>query len=316
MDESQEQRELEQQEHEQKSGLRPSQWGVIALVLALTSGAILYRALFHEHLGHTAAIFLGIPAVLAIILALTPKAKTLIGGVMKGITLFLLIVAPLLGEGYICILIASPLFYLVGMFVALGAEAFRNRRKATVSCVALVLLPMCLEGVVPELTWNREQSVEVTRVVAAPADAVEATLAKSPRVLHAKMPAFVPYGAPIPLDAWGEGLSVGANRTIHFAGAEGDPPGNLVMRVAERQPGYARFETVSDGSKLAQWVLWESSEVWWSPVDADHARITWRIHFARQLDPAWYFTPWERAAVRESANFLIAVNATPESAAK
>lgn len=140
-------------------------------------------------------------------------------------------------------------------------------------------------------------------------------LAKSPRVLHAKMPAFVPPGAPIPLDAWGEGLTPGSMRMIRFAGAEGDPPGNLVMRVTERRPGYVRFETVSDRSKLAQWVGWESSEVHWAAIDAKHTRVIWTIHFARQLDPAWYFTPWERAAVRESAKFLIAVNATPESVA-
>jgi hypothetical protein len=98
-------------------------------------------------------------------------------------------------------------------------------------------------------------------------------------------------------------------RTIHFSGAEGDPEGDLVMRVTEREPGFARFETVSDSSKLTQWVRWEASDVQWRAVDTTHTQVMWRIEFARELDPAWYFTPWERLAVREAAGYLIGANA-------
>jgi hypothetical protein len=83
------------------------------------------------------------------------------------------------------------------------------------------------------------------------------------------------------------------------------------MRVAEHQKGYVRFETVSDGSKLTQWVRWTSGEVDWKAIDAQHTSVTWTIHFNRQLDPAWYFAPWERAAVHEAARYLILANATP-----
>jgi hypothetical protein len=100
-------------------------------------------------------------------------------------------------------------------------------------------------------------------------------------------------------------------RVIHFAGAEGDPPGDLVMRVTDSRRGYVRFATVSDGSKLTQWLLWKSSEVRWSAIDRDHTEVTWTIEFDRQLDPAWYFTPWERYAVGKAAAFLIEANATP-----
>jgi len=101
-------------------------------------------------------MFVGIPAVLALLLALTPKAKTVTGGIMKGMTLALLIIAPLLGEGFLCIMFALPLFYAVGIVVGRVVDWQRERRKATLSCVAPVLLPLCLEGVIPELTVNRQ----------------------------------------------------------------------------------------------------------------------------------------------------------------
>jgi hypothetical protein len=296
--------------NEQSRRIEPAQWAMIALIVAFAGGALLYRLLLHEHLGQSAAMFLGIPAVLAMLLALAPKARTVTGGILKGITLALLVIAPLLGEGYLCILVASPLFYLVGIAIGLTVDWLRKRRIATLSCIALALLPMCLEGVIPELTWNRAQSVEVSDVLSASADAVERTLTESPRV-NTPLPTYLRIGFPRPLEAHGDGLSNGAIRTIHFAGAEGDPPGDLVMRVAERRPGYARFETVSDGSKLTQWVRWDNSEVEWKAIDKEHTLVTWRVHFERQLDPAWYFVPWERVAVHEVARYLIEANATP-----
>jgi hypothetical protein len=296
--------------NEQNRKIEPAQWSVVAIIVAFAAGAFLYKLLMHERLGHSAAMFLGIPVVLAILLALAPRAKTVTGGILKGITLALLVVAPLLGEGYLCILFASPLFYIVGIVVGLAMDSQRRRRNATLSCVVLFLLPMCFEGVVPQLAFNRAQSVEVRSVVAAPASEIEHALTHGPNV-SIPLPMALRIGFPKPLGASGEGLAVGDRRTVHFAGAEGDPPGDLVMRVTGRHPGYARFETVSDHSKLTQWVQWTSSEVEWTAVDEGHTTVTWRIDFMRQLDPAWYFTPWERAAVKEAAAYLIDANATP-----
>ena len=296
------------EQEEQRREITPAQWYVVALVVAFTAGALLYKVLRHERLGHSAAMFLGIPAVLAILLALGPKARTATGGILKGITLALLVIAPLLGEGYLCILVASPLFYLVGIIVGLLVDWDRKKRGVSVSCAVLMLLPMCLEGVTPRLTFPRRQSVQVRKVIAASADQVEGRLAESPD-LGAPLPSALRIGFPRPLSARGEGLAPGDTRTIHFAGAEGDPPGDLVMRVAERRPGYARFDTVEDTSKVSQWVAWTSSEVSWKPIDEHHTEITWKVNFERQLDPAWYFNPWERAVVRQAAAYLIHANA-------
>lgn len=289
-----------------------AQWTLVALIVAFTIGGVLYSLLMHHGLGHSAAMFLGIPAVLAILLALTPKAKTVTGGILKGITLALLIVAPLLGEGYLCILVASPLFYAVGIIVGIVVDKTRRDRSVTLSCVALVLLPLSLEGIIPALSFNRSQTVEVSRVVAASADTVEHQLALSPDITT-RLPRTLCIGFPRPLKASGGGLEIGAMRTIHFAGAEGDPPGDLTMRVVASQQGYVRFETVSDTSKLTQWIAWTSSEVQWKQIDGAHSLITWRVHFERQLDPAWYFAPLERAAVHEAAKYLIAANAMPHA---
>jgi hypothetical protein len=302
-------------EVQNKREFLPSRWQTISLVVAFIAGSVLYRYLMNEHYGYSAAMFIGIPAILAIALALTPKAKSATGGILKGITLGLLVIAPLLGEGYLCILMAAPIFYAIGLVVGVPMDLARKkeRDKQTLSCIVLLLLPMSLEGVIPQLTFNRTQSVEATRIISASRLDVENALAQSPRIGE-RLPGFLKIGFPQPLEAHGNGLNLGAERTILFSGAEGDPPGYLVMNIAERRPGYVRFETVSDGSKLTQWIRWDSSEVLWTPIDSKHTRVTWRVRFERGLDPAWYFTPWERLAVRKAAEYLIDANATPSGA--
>lgn len=295
------------EKNEERAGRR----ALVFLIVAVSAVSALYRILLHQHLGQSAAMFLGIPAVLAILLALAPKAETVTGGILKAITLALLIIAPILGEGYLCILFAAPLFYAVGIVVGLIVDWRREKREGTLVCVAVVLLPLCLEGVVPELTFHRMQSVKVSRVVTATEADVARALEQSPRV-EVLLPGMLRIGFPRPLAAYGKGMDIGSTRTIHFAGAEGDPPGDLVMKVVESRPGYVRFETVSDKSKLTQWLLWRSSDVTWRKIDSRHTEVSWRIGFDRQLDPAWYFTPWERLAVSRAAEFLIEANAAPQ----
>ncbi len=293
------------------SRVNSAQWMIAGfLFTALVLGALFYQIVKGGGFGHTSLMFIGIPVVLAIILVLAPTPRTATGSILRGITLALLIVAPLVGEGYLCILFASPLFLAVGLVIGKLADHSRADRSTTLSCIAIMFLPLSLEGIVPQLTHDRTQSVEATQIVNASSSKIEAALAQSPDITTA-LPHFLRIGFPRPLEAHGSGLAPDSLRTVHFAGAEGDPPGDLVMRVATAKAGYIRFETISDSSKLLQWVRWRSSEVIYRPIDATHTAVTWRISFERQLDPYWYFGPWEQFAVGQAANYLITANATP-----
>jgi hypothetical protein len=294
---------------EKKPSISRSQWSLTFLILAVTAGSVMYRLIVRGRLEQTAALFVGIPAVLAILLAMMPKARTAKGGIMKGLTLALLLSGPLLNEGFICILMASPLFYLVGLIVGVIVDRSRAKRQTTVSCLLLILLPMSIEGSSPRLSFNREETVQASQVVNASERDVRLALSHSPRT-DMRLPIYLRMGFPRPTEARGDGLEVGATRTIHFAGGEGKP-GDLLLKVSESRTGYVRFDAVSDRSKVAHWLDWTSSEVQWTALDARHTRVDWTLHFERRLDPAWYFRPWERYATQLAAEYLILANATP-----
>jgi hypothetical protein len=307
----------ERDELERRDGVRAERFSsaqlrMMGLVGAVTLGSVLYRVLVAKHLEQTALLFIGVPGLMAVALAMAPPAKTLAGGVAKGITFMLLLSGPLLGEGFICVLMASPIFFAVAAIVVSIVEYLRKRRRGVrLGCCLLVLLPMSLEGTAGWLSFDRNERVVATAVVDGTVEDVRARMGMSPRV-DLTLPAYLRMGFPRPVSAVGSGLVVGDLRTVHFAGGEGMPC-DLVMRVAAVGDGHARFEVARDGCEgmhwVGHWVGLRESDVTWERVDGGHTRVRWAIAYERRLDPAWYFGPWERYGVGLAAGYLIRANA-------
>jgi len=294
-----------------------SPWTMSFIVLAVAAGGAMYRILVLHRLEQTALLFVGIPAVLAFIVACTPRAKTVTGGILKATTLGLLLSGPLLGEGFICILMAAPIFFGVAMLIAglvlLVRKEDNKSKKTLFSCVALIgLLPMGLEGTHPSFSFNREEAVTARRVVNATPLEVENTLRQSPRI-DLPLPFYLRLGFPHPAEAHGSGLRPGDLRTVHFTGGEGHP-GDVVLKVVEAGPNYARFIVVSDKTKVSHWLDLKSAEIRWTLAADGHTQVEWTLRYCRLLDPAWYFRPWERYAVTLAADYLIEANAAPNGA--
>jgi len=289
-----------------------AQWALAAIIVALAAGGIAYRLLVKHRLEQTSALFIGIPSLVALVLALTPRAKSIMGIVMKGVTLALLLSAPLLGEGFVCILMAAPLFYLVAFLVAFVLKRLRGKPDLGPGGMLGLTLPlvlMSLEGTHPSLSFRRDEAVSaVCRVAGRPED-VERALAAVPR-FGAPLPFYLRLGFPRPVEARGAGLSPGDERVIHFAGGEGRP-GDLRLRVEEHRPGRVVFRAVEDGSKIAHWLGFRASEVEFREAGPGETEVRWTIRYERLLDPAWYFGPWERYATRLAAEYLVETVATP-----
>jgi uncharacterized membrane protein len=285
------------------------QWIWLLVIAAAVAASVYYHLLVSQRLEQTSALFIGIPALIAAICVLTPKPQSATGTALKSVTLFLCIAGAFLGEGFICIIMAAPIFYLVAILI--GRARDRESKSAQVLCSLLILaaIPMSTEGVKSDLSFAREEVVSVESVIAGTSDQVEAALAATPR-LNGELPFYLRLGFPRPASVNNSGLAPGMRYSIHFAGGEGKP-GDLVLEVTDHRPGRLSFRALSDNSHVAHWLKWEESSVEWSALDATHTRVTWTLRYRRLLDPAWYFRPWERYAVRLTAEQLIQDAATP-----
>jgi len=292
----------------------PAQWALSFVIFWLAAAVAVYRFDQEGHLDQTAALFIGLPTVLAIGLTLTPKAKSATGMAVKGLTIGLVLSAILLGEGVICILMAAPLFYGIALVIGVIVDAARARARKTnqgklYSILLLPLALMSLEGVTPITSFPAAGTATVTQTVAATPAGVEAALAAAP-LFDRTPPAFLGLGFPRPLAADGSGLAVGDRRTIRFSGRNGTRAA-LVLEVVQSEPGHVRFQARTDQTAIARWLGWRDADVTWHSTGADRTRVTWTLHYVRRLSPAWYFGPFEQYAATLSAGYLIGTAATP-----
>lgn len=312
------------------SSLGAGRWALVTITLALAVGAIAYHLMHGSSLHQSVVFFIGVPAVLAVILSLTPKAKSATGMIVKGITLALLLSGIVFAEGFVCILMAAPLFYLVGVAVGYPVDRVRRRRQSegkAYSIVGVGLLLLSVEGAVPGTSFPRHETVRVTRNVHASAGEVRRALAGAPE-FDGGLPFYLELGFPRPVGATGEGLDVGDRRRIFFgdespmdpmeqshhhsaARTPRDGGGVLELKVVRSSPRSVVFQPTTDTTAFTHWIGWGRSIVSWRAVGADTTEVTWTFHYERRLSPSWYFGPWQRYAATQAVGYLVETVATP-----
>ena len=292
---------------------RRSRIVVAAMIAAVAAASVAFRILMKMQLGQTAALFVGIPALLAVAAVFSPTPRSAVGVACKTVTIGLLTSLVFLGEGIVCVLMSAPLFYLVAVLIAKGIERNRRETQQFGSWIALLaVLPMSLEGVAPITTVDRIVVVSETRVIRVPASDVAAAIRAQPR-FERQMPKYLAIGFPRPASA-----SIDGDRwVIRMRGGEmrlnGLEPrtGDLVLEKDAEGPGFVSWRVVSDDSHMTHYLNWKASRVEWQPVDDGTTRVTWTLRYRRGLDPAWYFGPMERYATHLAAGYLIESVATP-----
>lgn len=288
---------------------------VIALMMAMA--CTIYVLLKYTHLQNSAALYVGLPAILALGMSLSPKSKTALGSSMKGITIALLIAPIIFREGYICVLFAAPIFYLIGAIIGYAIDKANKQKdgpsKLQSAAIASVFTLLAFEGITSFTSFPRYNEVVVSKVVHSNINEVRSQLAKTP-VLGQDKPLFLKI-FPYPTGIKGQGLNVGDERIVNFVAYKhilwSKVEGDLVLKITESQHHKVRFDIVKDDSYLSHYVKWEGSEVMLKPIDDNHTKVTWRLSYKRLYDPAWYFYPLQTYAVKLAATELIDHAATP-----
>jgi len=290
------------------------------VVLAVVN--IAYRLVYASGASQTAALYVGVPTLLAVGLALLPRSKSATGMILKGSTLAVLIACVVLPEGLLCLLFVLPLIGLIGVIVggAIDAARRRNRRQGpTLMMVGLPLMLLSFEGVVGS-PFDAHDAVESSVVVEASTSEVVAALAATP-AFGAEMPTFLTIGFNRPVSATGSGVALGDERSIEFTGGSHDDHplrvfgltgersvdhhSQMHLTVVESTEGRLVFSIDHDNTMLARWVDLERAVVTWEPIDDDHTRVTWRLEYRRLLYPTLYFAPLQRFGMSEAADYLL-----------
>jgi hypothetical protein len=297
-----------------------AQIAVAAIIGAVALASIAYRVVFAHGLQQSAALFLGIPTLLAILVVVGVSPRSAVGVACKAVTVGLLVSVIFLGEGFLCVAMAAPLFYGVAVLIGYAADARRRVNPTSHTALSflalLALVPMSLEGVTDGMSLNRDESVSATRVVHASPQDVAHALFEPPR-FDRMLPLYLRAGFPRPTVTRVERHGDKDQWVVRFLGGEtrlnGTEPraGDLTLELEQVEAGFVRWRAISDDSHMTHFLAWRESSVRWVPIDAQTTRVTWTLRYRRSLDPSWYFGPWERYATRLAAGYLIDSVATP-----
>lgn len=305
---------MQEPEPRRRFQIADSQWRLFFVVLVLGITGLVFFGLIRGDLNDSAALYVGVPIIIALGMSLTPKTKSAVGATMKGLTIALLLAVPVFQEGYICVLMAAPILYGVAAAIAWPLDKDEKKRaegdnstNVQAAAITILLALASLEGTHEVLSFERHNVVEVTRIVNAEVAAVRAQLAQTPEFDRAR-PFFIRI-FPLPVSVAGSGLEIGDERNLHFIYNKwfyfNAHAGDTVFRVTEATDQAVRFEIPHDDSYLSHYLTWESSEVLLEPLDQGQTQVTWRLAYQRKLDPIWYFGPMQQYAARLTAETLI-----------
>ena len=288
--------------------------------IALTGGGI--QLLSSRGLQSSSLFYIGLPLLLAYLFKHSKISNTNTIAILKGITVVILLSAPVLQEGFICILMAAPLFYIIGGVAGLIIDYNRKKQlsKLQLSPLFLLLALMSLEGTHPALTFDRQHTVRVEKVVSASSDEIKKQLNK-PLVLGNKVPTFLkifPFPTQQASTQYQGGTQVGDKTALHFVYNKhfffNPKIGDLIYEVTATGDNFIESKVTQDESYVSSYLNWQNSKVSWQAIDASHTKVVWEISYERKLDPAWYFGTLEYFTTGLMANALIKYAATPENA--
>jgi hypothetical protein len=302
--------------------LTTAQKRLIGFILVLAVTNIAYRLVYASGFAHTAALYVGVPTILAVGLALLPRSTSAMATLMRGSTLALLIACVILPEGLLCLLFALPLVAVIVVIV--GGAIDRGRRNdwpqgPTLLAVTLPLLLLSTEGVRGTPFDHRDHAAASVVVPATPA-AVAAALGTTPR-FATSLPPFLTVGFNRPVAATGAGLAVGDHRSIDFTGGtHDDHPLRLIcltgrsgarhharmdLTIVESRPGRVVFAVDQDGTMLARWAHLSRAVVTWDATGAGTTRVSWRLDYERLIYPTFYFGPLQRFGLSQASGYLL-----------
>lgn len=283
---------------------------LLALSLA---GGVLVRLLTATGYSGTALMYLGLPWLVAVLLALTTQHDTAKGSDLGKTTRDSLIVmlgsSFVLGEGFLCVLFFLPIYLLIIGVIALGTSlARRSNSKRSVHLAPLLVALLALEGTHPALTLERNNVLTVEQTTPLTIARLQANL-RQPIELKNPTSSNLSRIFPLPYQIDSNGFKRGSEHILHYRYARwlwsNVHEGQLRLHIESMSDHHISVQATDNSSYLATYLNLQRFELAFAPTANGTTRVSLSVHYERSLDPAWYFSPLMRVAITGTAEHLL-----------
>ncbi len=291
----------------------------IRYLLVLGVATMITRLVLDSRFATTSFFYCLVPFIIGIILyVFVPQPKgwskaKRIGRHLLATIIVMLASSALLFEGFLCVLMAAPIYIIFALlaFAIMPDRADPDRLKQAdifrVSFVPLVVIILSVEGLTDTTSFPREEVITRKQILnLTPAD-IHANLAR-PVHLDAGRSAFLslfPLPERIDAPAFEQGQTHKAYFTYRRWGFTNVHRGETHIRMKIVQPLLIETEVTQDTSYFSHYITVHGTKIEMVPQANGQTQVSLTIRYRRELDPAWYFGPMQRRAIRESGDYLL-----------
>lgn len=297
-------------------GLKHPRWAYLLFTVGIFS--FLIRLILDSKFANSAVLYVAIPFLVSFaIFQFTPKPESAriwkrYLAHMRDATIIMLATSVILFEGFICVLMFMPIYFLI-VSVGFGAEALVKREsggrqnKLKASLLPLAIAILALEGLTPSTSFERQNQVTRSIIVDASIDDLKANMAADIEFSdrrHWFLSIF-----PLPVDVAAGTLNAGDVHRLDFIYKRwfftNIDRGEFHLRIDEVSKNRIQTSVTRNTSYLAKYLNIQGTEVEFRPLSDGRTEVALTIYYQRLLDPAWYFGPMQKFAVSRSADYLM-----------
>ena len=279
--------------------------GLIAGLMHLLSIIDLY---------HSSVLYILVPYLVSVLITLFRPAGPATGllarylsHVMTVLVVFLS-TSILIGEGFVCIIFFAPIYlFVVTCTYAVRALSRRNGSNLHITAWPVLIVFFSLEGTTPSLTLPRDNSIEVLRSTHLSIDQIKANLAKPFSLQKDRHWLLSIFPMPYQIDAGS--LEPGDIHTVHTRYhrwfVANTHEGKAELLIEHVGPNRITTRVLSDSTYFTTYLTGLGTEINLLPNASGGTDIALRIHYRRNLNPAWYFHPLQAFGVEKMGQLII-----------
>lgn len=286
----------------------------ILAIIVIASMSI--RFLFFIEYAHTGLLYLGIPFLVGLALLYFTEQRVderwsrAYWNNFRDSLIIMLCSSVILFEGFVCVLMFMPIYFLVLLLVfVIGYFENRSRkaRKLNMHGLTVIILLASLEGTHPNLTFNRDSVVNATQVVNMSIHDLKENIRK-PVILGGNQPWFLNiFPSPTNVDAGT--LYAGAVHKIDYVYNRwfftNTHSGHMLLEMTQVEDNFIKTTILEDTSYISNYIKLTGTRIDFKEIDSKTTEVTLNIFYIRKLDPYWYFGPLEQYGITKSAEYLL-----------
>ena len=275
-----------------------SRWRITlsVLLVVIPTFVVVYKVINHIELETTSALFIGLPMLIGLLVVNLTRTRNIFGMSVKVSFIILCLIAPLLGEGSICILMMAPLFIGINFFMILIYQIVKNRYQKIMFLV--VCLPFFMGFVEKSKVQNQEFSTITTQItVKGTVEQWQEDISNS-TYISKHIPFFLRLGFPLPIEIADQEQA--STLKIKF-----NKGGFWDVQKTSGQD-FITYTLKEDTSKIGNWIDIKGSHIRLVAVNDDEVLIEQTTRYISKVFPRWYFSFFQKLAIRQMHQLALA----------